>query len=239
MTPSGRLDHPAGGWGEPRPPGPTQELIPVGRGGRAPSGRVVASPSPESIPISLPKLDSPLVQMVNGNPQIPWQYLLINLWRLAQPTGVTPGTYGGISVNAHGQVIPPSQTSGATIDSPSLTGSPTAPTPAANDNSTAIATTAWVQQQGYLTSTGDVTQAITIGGDVTGTGQETGTIPTTVIRIQGRPVSAAAPAVGQAWIWTGSAWAPGQAGIPDAPADGRFYARQNNAWVAITATAAP
>jgi hypothetical protein len=133
--------------------------------------------------------------------------MMINLYRLAQPTGVTPGTAGGITVNAHGQVVA-TQASGATIDSPALSGTPTAPTPAANDNSTAIATTAWVQGQGYLTSAGDVTQTITIGGDATGSGAETGVITVTVIALHGRSVSAAAPNVGDALVWNGSAWAP-------------------------------
>ena len=44
----------------------------------------------------------------------------------------------------------------APTNSPSLTGTPTAPTPSSTDNSTKIATTAWVQEQGYGTSGGNV-----------------------------------------------------------------------------------
>jgi hypothetical protein len=40
----------------------------------------------------------------------------------------------------------------APLASPAFTGTPTAPTPATADNSTALATTAWVKLQGYLTS---------------------------------------------------------------------------------------
>lgn len=44
----------------------------------------------------------------------------------------------------------------ALLNSPAFTGTPTAPTPATNDNSTAIATTAFVNAQGFLTSTGSI-----------------------------------------------------------------------------------
>jgi len=119
-----------------------------------------SDPSLEAIPIAMLNLDSSLTQP-GGQPQIPWQYLLINLFRLAQPTGVTPGTVNGVTVNANGQVVN-TQSSGATIDSPTindvtLTGSTVAPTPAANDNSTAIATTAWVN--GFVTAQNFVTHA--------------------------------------------------------------------------------
>ena len=119
-----------------------------------------SNPSLEALPIAMLNLDSSLTQP-GGQPQIPWQYLLINLYRLAQPTGVTPGTVNGLTVNANGQVVQ-TQTSGATInsptiDSPTITGSPTTPTPAANDNSTAIANTQWVHQyvasQNFATET--------------------------------------------------------------------------------------
>ena len=54
----------------------------------------------------------------------------------------------------------------AKLDSPALTGAPTAPTPAANDDSTKIATTAFVKDQGYLTAN----DTITLSGDVSGSG---------------------------------------------------------------------
>lgn len=40
----------------------------------------------------------------------------------------------------------------ATIDSPTFTGTPTAPTPTTTDNTTKLATTAFVKAQGYITS---------------------------------------------------------------------------------------
>jgi hypothetical protein len=53
----------------------------------------------------------------------------------------------------------------APLASPAFTGSPTAPTPATNDNSTLIATTAYVQAQGYLASVSfsQLTGSIAIG----------------------------------------------------------------------------
>ncbi|MBM3440913.1 MAG: hypothetical protein FJX94_08695, partial [Bacteroidetes bacterium] len=42
---------------------------------------------------------------------------------------------------------------GAPLNSPAFTGVPTAPTPLVSDNSTTIATTAYVQQQGYALNT--------------------------------------------------------------------------------------
>lgn len=70
--------------------------------------------------------------------------------------------------------IPPTDISGlAPLSSPAFTGSPTAPTPATSDNSTKLATTAWVKAQGYGTGsgtgTGDIT-GITAGSGLTGGG---------------------------------------------------------------------
>jgi hypothetical protein len=52
------------------------------------------------------------------------------------------------------------------LNSPAFTGNPTAPTPNLSDNSTSIATTAFVKNQGYLTGN----QPIAITGDATGNG---------------------------------------------------------------------
>lgn len=54
----------------------------------------------------------------------------------------------------------------AKLASPALTGTPTAPTPASSDNSTLLATTAFVKAQGYLTAN----QSITVSGDASGSG---------------------------------------------------------------------
>ena len=57
----------------------------------------------------------------------------------------TVGTYQGITVNAKGLVTSAVNQSYATLASPAFTGTPTAPTPVSTDNSTTIATTAFVQ----------------------------------------------------------------------------------------------
>lgn len=54
----------------------------------------------------------------------------------------------------------------AKLDSPALTGTPTAPTPAGSDNSTKLATTAFIKGLGYLTDN----NSITISGDASGSG---------------------------------------------------------------------
>lgn len=51
-------------------------------------------------------------------------------------------------------------------DSPAFTGTPTAPTPTTADNTTKIATTAYVKAQGYISGN----QTITFSGDATGSG---------------------------------------------------------------------
>ena len=57
----------------------------------------------------------------------------------------------------------------AKLDSPALTGTPTAPTPAGADNSTKLATTAFIKGLGYLTAN----NTITISGDASGSGTTT------------------------------------------------------------------
>lgn len=54
----------------------------------------------------------------------------------------------------------------ATIASPALTGTPSAPTAAVSDNSTTLATTAFVKNQNYISAN----QTITISGDASGNG---------------------------------------------------------------------
>lgn len=74
----------------------------------------------------------------------------------------------GVIVAAAGDYAVNQVTGAAPLASPALTGNPTAPTPATSDNSTALATTAYVQAQGYLTvapvtsvcgNTGAITEA--------------------------------------------------------------------------------
>jgi hypothetical protein len=62
------------------------------------------------------------------------------------------GTFQGISVNGKGLVTGATNMGYAPLASPTFTGTPAAPTVATADNSTTIATTAYVKNQGYATS---------------------------------------------------------------------------------------
>jgi hypothetical protein len=86
---------------------------------------------------------------------------------------------GVATTYSRGDHVHPTDTSRAPIASPTFTGTVQAPTAAANDNSTAVATTAFVKAQNYMTGN----QTITLTGDVTGSG--TTSIVTTLAVIDG------------------------------------------------------
>jgi len=65
---------------------------------------------------------------------------------LAIPVAISNGGTGGVTA-ADARIA----LGVAPNASPHLTGIPTAPNPATNDNTTQLATTAWVKSQGYLT----------------------------------------------------------------------------------------
>ncbi len=90
----------------------------------------------------------------------------------------------------------------APLASPTFTGIPAAPTPATADNTTQLATTAFVKAQAYLTGN----QSVTLTGDVTGSGATS--IAATVAGLQGRAVAATAPTTNQVLQWSGTQWAP-------------------------------
>lgn len=83
------------------------------------------------------------------------------------PTEVTTvfGRTGAV-VATSGDYTVAQVTGAAPLASPTFTGTPAAPTPLTADNSTTIATTAFVKAQSYLTGN----QTITLTGDVTGSG---------------------------------------------------------------------
>jgi hypothetical protein len=64
------------------------------------------------------------------------------------------GTFQGLTVNAKGQVTAAINQNYAPLASPTFTGTPAAPTPLTADNSTTLATTAFVKAQSYLTASG-------------------------------------------------------------------------------------
>jgi hypothetical protein len=69
-------------------------------------------------------------------------------------TGAVSSVFGrtGAVTAANGDYSVAQVTGAASLASPGFTGTPLAPTPSTSDNSTKIATTAYVQAQGYLTS---------------------------------------------------------------------------------------
>jgi hypothetical protein len=131
----------------------------------------------------------------------------------------------------------------AALASPTFTGDPKAPTPATADNDTSIATTAFVKNQGYLTSSSLTAYALKVGSDaiqVTGNtiksfdGSDNfaaldqgalnfgnGSTPSGIV-INGSSITFADATV-QTTAATG--------GIPDAPSDGNTYGRNNGSWV--------
>jgi hypothetical protein len=115
-----------------------------------------------------------------GNPTAPTQAVDDNSTKLATTAYVTnqlsasgdgtPAMDGtaarGVSTHgARADHVHPTDTSRAPLASPTFTGTPAAPTPTAGDNSTKIATTAFVAA-GFLSGN----QTITLSGDVTGSG---------------------------------------------------------------------
>jgi hypothetical protein len=94
-------------------------------------------------------------------------------------SGVTAGTYTKLTVDAKGRATVGATAAASDLSngitgtglialatSPALAGTPTAPTPATADSSTKIATTAYVQAQGYLNSA--VTSFNGVAGAVSG-----------------------------------------------------------------------
>lgn len=104
------------------------------------------------------------------------------------------GRTGAVTAASNDYAV--SQVTGAApIASPTFTGVPTAPTPTTVDNSTKIATTAWVVAQGYGTGSGAVSSVFGRSGVVTATsgdytvGQVTGAAPLASPSFTGNPTS--------------------------------------------------
>ncbi|HEX8817581.1 MAG TPA: hypothetical protein VF753_18970 [Terriglobales bacterium] len=112
------------------------------------------------------------------------------------------GRVGAITAQS-GDYVVGQVTGAAPLASPAFTGTPTAPTPAAADSSTKIATTAWVNEQGYGSSSGNVSgPSSSTSGDLPTFNGTTGK----TIQDSGVAVSALAPLA-----------SPGFSGTPTAP----------------------
>lgn len=95
--------------------------------------------------------------------------VLENWQEMLTPTSPVASVFGrtGTVTAESGDYTVAQVTGAAPIASPTFTGSPKAPTPSAGDNSTNIATTAWVTGKGYTSNTGTVTE-VGIDGGTTG-----------------------------------------------------------------------
>jgi hypothetical protein len=88
-----------------------------------------------------------------------------------QASATNPLMNGAVAIGtslkyARADHVHATDTTRAPLASPTFTGTPAAPTAITTDNSTTIATTAFVKAQGYITQN----QSITVSGDVSGSG---------------------------------------------------------------------
>lgn len=97
---------------------------------------------------------------------------------------VTIANGGTGSTNAAGGLA---SLGAAPLNSPSFTGAPAGPNPPTLDNTTRLATTAWVRSQNFIMGN----QTIALAGDLRGSGETT--ITGTVVGLQGRAVSNVPP----------------------------------------------
>ena len=148
----------------------------------------------------------------NGSTGTPTFRALVNA---DLPTsGITAGTYNNVTVNAQGIATSGSNVTYLTSAVTSVaanggygvnvTGTPITST---GTIGIAIDSTKWITKTG-LVAKGYISgnQAITLSGDVTGTGSTA--ITTTVAALQGRSISTTAPSTGQILEYNGTNWAP-------------------------------
>jgi hypothetical protein len=135
---------------------------------------------------------------------------------------------GALTTYSRGDHVHPTDTSRAPLASPAFTGNPTAPTPTVGDNDTSIATTAFVNAQGYGTvayiDAADALKAPLASPALTG-------VPT---------APTAAPGTGTTQLATTAfvaAAVTGGGAFVDAPNDGSTYGRKNLAWAKSVALA--
>lgn len=114
----------------------------------------------------------------------------------AYADGLTPNITGGSGIDVSGTstLTIAADATIARLASPAFTGTPTAPTPGTADNTTKVATTAYVKAQGYLTSV-PVTTVAGRTGDVTlGVADVSGAAPLASPALTGTPTAPTATA---------------------------------------------
>ncbi len=127
----------------------------------------------------------------------------------------------------------------APISNPTFTGLVQAPTPPLDNNSTQVATTAWFFGQAF--DGVPVMDGIASSGDSTRWARGNHRHPTDTSRapldsphFTGFPTAPTPPVSDDSDVLATTAFVKAAAGgFPDAPADGKFYVRSNNTWVAI------
>jgi len=170
------------------------------------------------VPTTIPKLDSVMVE-TDLTVSIPWYHLMINLWRLGQPTGVPAGTYLGFTVNVYGQITAV-QTTGIIINSP-VVNTPTINTPTISNGT-------WTNP----TTTGGTFNNPTINTQ-TANGGSLSNISITNVGISGTATAPTQAVADNSASIATTAFVKSQGYIPEAPIDGNRYARQNGVWVAF------
>jgi Collagen triple helix repeat (20 copies) len=154
---------PQGPQGEPGPPGADGAVGPQGPQGdvgpQGPAGATGAQGPPGSTGAQGPPGTSGS-QGPQGNPGP------AGATGAQGPPGVVSAT-APLSYNSGTQNISIDLSAYAPLASPTFTGDPKAPTPATADNDTSIATTAYVQAQGYLTSSGAAAAYQPLDADLT------------------------------------------------------------------------
>jgi len=171
---------------------------------------------------SMPKLESPFVD-TDRTTDIPWYLLVVNLRKMAQPTGVTPGIYLGFTVNSYGQIT-------------DVTPNPVINNPTVNNpviNNPAISNGSWTNP----TTNGGIFNSPTIntqtanGGTFASPTLNSATInAVTITGANSAPTQAVA---NNSTSIATTAYVKSQNYIPEAPIDGNRYCRQNGVWVAF------
>ena len=131
----------------------------------------------------------------------------------------------------------------APLANPTFTGLVQAPTPPLDNNSTQVSTTAWFFGQAF--DGVPVMDGIAASGDSTRWARGNHRHPTDTTRapldspvLTGFPQAPTQPVNNNTTLLATTAFVLAQiaatpANVPEAPADGKFYVRSNNAWVAI------
>jgi hypothetical protein len=108
------------------------------------------------VTVANPNFNNTIPAAPSGNTNVTWQVLdtSVSAYVPSGGSGAVTSVFGrtGAVVANTGDYTVSQITGAAPLSSPAFTGVPISPTPATSDNSNKIATTAYVQAQGYLTS---------------------------------------------------------------------------------------